>query len=362
VNPRFSAIYDLGGDGKTALKFAANRYITPVGKSIVERVNPIKLVSDTRSWVSQANCPTVNFIGCDLNGDLLPQINELGPSGGYPFGVNNRYATETAWPWSREFSAEVQRQLPGNMVVTVGYTHREKLGQIGSRNVAVPLSGYTPLTVTEVNSGRTVTVFNQDPATRGKNDILWDNEAALDSIYDGTDLTVNKRLSHGWMLAGGVSIGKNVGDIYGTDDLNNPNKTFRRGIQGNDVPVSLRLSGLYELPLGISASATFQRQSGFPELTTVSVGNNTIALVQGTTSVTVDPRATTRLPTLNQLDLSLRKAFRKSGRAILPRLDLYNLMNSATITSRVNTLGSNYLLPNSIQRGRIIKVGLNVEY
>jgi hypothetical protein len=37
-------------------------------------------------------------------------------------------------------------------------------------------------------------------------------------------------------------------------------------------------------------------------------------------------------------------------------------MNSATITSRVNTLGASYLLPNSIQRGRIIKLGLNVEY
>jgi hypothetical protein len=304
----------------------------------------------------------VNFIGCDLNGDRLPQINELGSSSGYPFGVNNRYAPNTKWPWSRELTAELQRQLPGNMVVTVGYTHREKLGQIGSRNVAVPLSGYTSIAVTEVNSGRQVTVFNQDPATRGKNDILWNNEPALNSTYDGTDITVNKRLSHGWMLAGGVSVGKNVGDIYGTDDLNNPNKTFRRGIQGNDVPFSLRLSGLYDLPLGISASATFQRQSGFPELTSVSVGNNTIALIQGTTLVAVDPRATTRLPTLNQLDVSLRKAFRGGGRAILPRVDFYNLLNSATITNRVVTLGPSYLLPNSIQRGRIIKVGLNVEY
>ena len=34
------------GDGRTALKFAANRYIA-VGKSVVERVNPINLVSDT---------------------------------------------------------------------------------------------------------------------------------------------------------------------------------------------------------------------------------------------------------------------------------------------------------------------------
>jgi Carboxypeptidase regulatory-like domain len=362
VDPRFSAIYDIGGDGKTALKFAANRYITPVGKSIVERVNPIAIVSDTRTWVDQSRCASVNNIGCDLNGDKIPQINELGPSSGYPFGVNNRYAPNTKWPWSREFTAEVQRQLPGDMVVTIGYTHREKLGQIGSRNVAVPMSGYTAMTVTEVNSGRQVVVYNQDPATRGKNDIVWNNESALDSKYDGTDININKRLSHGWMFTGGASFGKNVGDIYGTDDLENPNRTFRRGIQGNDVPFSLRLSGLYELPLGISASATFQHQSGFPEITSVSVGNNTVSLVQGTTTITVDPRATTRLPDLNQFDVSLRKAFRSHGRSYQPRIDFYNLLNSATITSRVNTLGSSYLVPNSIQRGRIIKIGINVDY
>jgi hypothetical protein len=101
---------------------------------------------------------------------------------------------------------------------------------------------------------------------------------------------LEKRLSNGWMLMGGVSLGKNVGDIYGTEDLNNPNFQFRRGIQGNDVPYSLRLSGICELPYRISFSATYQRQSGFPEITNVSVGNNTIALVQGTTSITVEPR------------------------------------------------------------------------
>ena len=359
VNPRFSAIYDLAGNGKTALKFAANRYITPVGKSIVERVNPISIVSDTRYWTA---CAAGQTSACDLNGDLLPQINELGPSNGYPFGVLNRYAPDTKWPWSREITAEVQRQLPMNIVVTAGYTHREKLGQIGSRNVLVPASSYIPLTVTEVNSGRTVTIYNQAPALRGLNDILWNNESALDSTYDGTDITVDKRLSNGWLLTGGVSVGKNTGDIYGTDDLNNPNKTFRRGIQGNDVPFSLRLSGLYELPWHVSASATYQRQSGFPEITSVSVGNNTVALTQGTTLLTVDPRATTRLPDLNQFDMSFRRAIRAAGKTFQPRIDFYNLFNSATITSRVNTLGSSYLVPNSIQRGRIIKLGVNVDY
>lgn len=359
VNPRFSAIYDLTGDGRTALKFAANRYITPVGKSVVERVNPIALASDNRRWTA---CAPGQTSACDLNGDRLPQINELGPSSGYPLGVRNRYAPDTDWPWSRELSAEVQRQFPGNLLLTVGYTHREKLGQLGSRNVAVPTESYTPMTVTEVNSGRTVTVYNQAAALSGRFDVVWNNEAALDTTYNGTDITLQKRLSDGWMLMGGVSIGENIGDIYGTEDLNNPNFQFRRGIQGNDVPFSLRLSGVYELPYDISLSATFQRQNGFPELTQVSVGNNTIRLTQGATTVTVEPRGTNRLPDLNQLDFSLRRSFRIGNRVFSPRFDAYNLLNNATITGRTTTLGPNYYRVNSIQRGSMLKLGMNVDF
>ena len=213
-----------------------------------------------------------------------------------------------------------------------------------------------------MSSGRSVTVYNQAPALRGRNDLLWNNEEALDSNYNGTDVTLDKRMSNRWMMTGGISIGKNVGDIYGTSDLNNPNFQFRRGLQGNDVPFSLRLSGVYELPLGISLSGTFQRQTGFPEITSVSVGNNTIALTQGTTLITVEERGTKRLPHLNQLDFSLRKALRMGNKVFQPRLDVYNLMNSATITARNNTLGSNYEFVNGIQRGAIIKFGLNVDF
>ena len=66
VAPRFSVVYDLFGDGRTALKAAVNRYNQPIGLQNVQRLNPIATVSDTRTWK-------------DLNGDLLPQLDELGP-------------------------------------------------------------------------------------------------------------------------------------------------------------------------------------------------------------------------------------------------------------------------------------------
>jgi hypothetical protein len=92
------------------------------------------------------------------------------------------------------------------------------------------------------------------------------------------------------------------------------------------------------------------------------VGNNTVALTQGTTTIMVEPRGTTRLPDLNQLDMSVRRVFRSGARTFQPRLDVYNLLNAATVIARVTTLGSSYGAVNGIQRGRLIKVGMHVDF
>ena len=41
VAPRLSAIYDVTGDGRTALKFTANRYMIPIGSDYLSLVNPL---------------------------------------------------------------------------------------------------------------------------------------------------------------------------------------------------------------------------------------------------------------------------------------------------------------------------------
>jgi outer membrane receptor protein involved in Fe transport len=362
VVPRVSAVYDLSGDGRTALKFSASRYDQPITLSNVQRLNPLGIVNDTRAWTV---CAAGQTSGCDLNGDLVPQLNELGISSGFAFGTNNRYSPNLKWPASNEYSIEVQRQIPGSVVVSAGYTRRETRRNIGAKNVAVPLESYIPLQVTEVNSGRAVTVYNQAPALRGRTDNVWDNFPDLDTNFNGADLTVNKRLSNHWSMTGGASFGRTVGDIYATlttVDLNNPNNTFRRGVVGNDVPYSYRMSGVYELPYQVSVSATGQYYQGFPDTTTVSVGNNTIALTQGTQILTVEPRGTTRLPAVKSLDVSVRKMWKIGGRSIEPRVDLYNLTNTATILGRITQLGPTYGRVSSIQRGRLIKLGMSVEF
>ena len=365
VLPRFAMVYDLMGDGRTALKFAANRYDQPIQMEFVGRLNPVGAVSDQRQWLPQFRCGDPTVRGCDRNGDLVPQLDELGPSSGFALGSTARYADDLKYPVSNEYNWEVQRQLPGNMVLSVGYTHRQTRRNLGQRNMAVPEDTYTPINVLDPVSGRRVTVYNQSPALAGRNDILWANEEILDSNYNGGDVTINKRMNNGWSLMAGASFGKSIGDVVG-GDLNNPNsKEFRRGLLGNDVPWSYRISGVYDLPYNIATmSGTMQYYKGVPEFTSVLIGAGTVpgGLTQVTQTVFVDDRGAVRLPDVFSLDISLRKSFRIRNSSFEPRIDFYNLTNEATVTNWLTQLGSTYHRASTIQAGRMIKVGFNIEF
>ena len=144
--------------------------------------------------------------------------------------------------------------------------------------------------------------------------------------------------------------------------MNNPNFAFRRGLIGNDTPYTIRMSGIYVLPYQVWVSATAQHNAGFPESTTVLVGSNTVALTQVTQSIVYEPRGTPRLPPLNSVDFSVKRPFKRLGVSLEPRLDIYNMTNAATILGRLTQLGPAYGRVNSIQKGRLIKVGFNVDF
>jgi len=87
-----------------------------------------------------------------------------------------------------------------------------------------------------------------------------------------------------------------------------------------------------------------------------------VALTQGTQTLTVEPRGATRLPPVKSLDVSVRKNWKIAGKSFEPRIDLYNLTNDAAVLGRITQLGPTYLRISNIQRGRLIKLGVNVEF
>src|SRR4030095_13901926 len=76
ISPRFGAVYDLRGNGKTAVKFTVGRCLdAPSVAAIYSALNPINRLSTstTRSWTDangdyRADCDLLNPIQQDLRG------------------------------------------------------------------------------------------------------------------------------------------------------------------------------------------------------------------------------------------------------------------------------------------------------
>lgn len=330
--PRFGLVYDVFGQGRTAVKMTANRYVFGAVTEFGTRVNPVRSANATVPWT-------------DGNGDGVLQLSELNmaASTGFNIGNNNRYAPGLDSPYSNELSWEIEQQLFKDMVLSAGYYRRTIKNNVAARNVAVPTSGYVPLTVTEVSSGRQVTVYNQDPRTRGLFDIVWSNDPAMDQNFQGVDITLNKRMSDRWMLMGGYSYGRNTGDTFAVgSDLNNPNFTFRRGRVSTDTPHAVKMSGSYEVPLGVLVSGTYQYYTGVPRTTSVTVTAATVALTQVTQSLQVEPVGVSRLPSNSIASLRVSKNIVFGRSRITPAIDVFNLTNSNTPQNLINQLGPTY--------------------
>src|SRR5262249_53711224 len=76
ISPRVGVVYDLAGNGKTALKASLGRYIIAQGSSLnpySDLGNPFLRLSTlvTRSWNDRA--------GLGVNGDYIPQCDLLNP-------------------------------------------------------------------------------------------------------------------------------------------------------------------------------------------------------------------------------------------------------------------------------------------
>ena len=91
--------------------------------------------------------------------------------------------------------------------------------------------------------------------------------------------------------------------------------------------------------------------------------NQTISLPQGNHHAARAPTsATPGCPNVSGLDLSFRRPFRVGNSTIAPRIDIFNATNESTVTARITQLGPSYERISGIQRGRLIKIGVNMEF
>ena len=122
----------------------------------------------------------------------------------------------------------------------------------------------------------------------------------------------------------------------------------------------VKISGAYNLPYGILASANYDIRSGMPQARQVVLtGGTTIRSI----TLNVEPLGTFGLPRTHELDVRLAKKFGFGGsRALELRADIYNALNKGTVRAWNLQSGANYLRPSTILFPRIVQAGATLTF
>src|SRR6266849_1341220 len=189
-SPRVGMVYDLFGNGKTAVKAGFGKYYTPEATQYLDRFNPMFQATETRTWT-------------DSNHDNIAQDDEIGPSQNPNFGkLTNVPALDTHFKRESnlQYSAGVQHQVTNGVSVSFNWFRRTNYNATYIRNRAVdPVTDWTPFTIINPLDGSTITAYNLNRNAFGRPTVFYQTNADQDNrrnTYTGYEFGTVARLPH----------------------------------------------------------------------------------------------------------------------------------------------------------------------
>lgn len=85
-------------------------------------------------------------------------------------------------------------------------------------------------------------------------------------------------------------------------------------------------------------------------------------LTQVTQTVQLLPRGEVRLDGFDLLDLRVAKIFRFRGTQLEGIVDVFNALNNNATTGEVQTVGSSLGRPSEIVEGRLLRLGVQIQF
>jgi carboxypeptidase family protein len=383
-SPRFGAAYDLFGDGKTAIKGSANRYLKTYVTDFALRYATGNALSETRNWYDADLIPgtsTISGIALPTNGDGIVQDNEIGPSGNPNFGqrADRNPDPNITRPYSWEYTTSIQHQYP---LLTVSGMYYRRI----SRNIEVTdrtlISGadYTSFQVPmpDFSNDRTlkgildpnelITVYNLNKTKQSSYGVaLVDRNSNNFSDYTSYEASFRVPITGG-SLSGSWAMEHNI--VVSCASHDDPNGPLASDDFGGNVTQGgrfcdqrklhmpfrheFKLQGGYPIRNWLDVGVSFQSLPGVQRDITWSVPSS---LFPGgrTNSETIllSKPGTVFLPRFNQVDLNFKKNFRFGRKTYSLQLDLFNALNNNVIDGITNTIGASLGSVSSVLVGRM---------
>jgi hypothetical protein len=390
-SPRTSVVYDLMGDGKTAVRFGYNRFGVAATTTLASLYDPAAgtIISATAPWTDK-NGDDIAQGGnrCNFTSDPNCEINFAGvPTN---FGVVSLANPDPGLtrPYVDQFNLGVTREIARGVSVSGEWFHNDAKNSFERNNVLRPGTyangtvsnpSYKAVTVFSPVDGTPLTVYDtvsSAVASAVKN--VDTNDSNVKQSYNAFEFNFQARLPHGARLFGGSATDRTIANTC-SGAASNPNFLVTMGgvnycdQTNSGIPwrTQFKLAGTYPLPWwGITTAASFQALPGYilgtsaltaggagaPNFTSYSgvgssytvtpttryivcpgnsasqgctVGSLVIpGMTTSSLAVPVDRPGTLLTPRVNQLDLSFSKRITVGSLKIDPKIDIFNALNS----------------------------------
>jgi hypothetical protein len=397
-SPRLGVSYDVFGNGRTALKATANRFVVGLLPSDGHPVTNLAS-SVTRSWNDRTTFPAGdprngNYVpDCDL---LNPQANgECGRISDLTFGTTR---PSTAYdpailngtnvrPANWEFSGSIQHELTPRLGLNVGYFRRAYTNFTVTDNRAVAASDYTSFGFTVPvdprlpnGGGYPVSGYvNLNPDKVGQVDNLITSSKNFGSQiehWNGVDVTLNLRLRD-IRMQGGTSTGRTTTDNCDiVAQLPETLGTLSRDQcrQVTNWLTQAKFLAFYTIPrIDVSVAGTVQSTQGPPiqanfvatnAIVQPSLGRPLSGGIANQTTAVIQP-GTVFGERISQLDFRVAKNVRFGRARTSVNFDIYNALNANPVTilnQNYSGTGTGWLAPTGILPARLFKFSVQFNY
>jgi hypothetical protein len=425
LTPRFGAVYDLSGTGRTAVKLSLGKYLEGAGSTgNYANTNPSLRMPQTTPVNGTAG---VTRTWTDANGNFVPDCDlgnsaaqDLRGSGGDFCGIlsntdfgkpmlTNNFAPDVLDGWRVRpsdwtLTASLQQQLGARSSLSVTYIRRWYQNFFVVDNLALAPSDVTPFSIVAPvdprlpdGGGYVVSnLYDVVPTGAGQVNNLVDGATKYGEWthrFDGVDLTANVHIGSRFIAAGGLSAGQTVADncdvrahLPELATTATGTSMFGPGLIGSSVtPLSPYCRVAYGFltqargyswwlvpKLEIHVSATFQSKPGAMLAANYAATNDDVLpslgrpLSGNATSATVNLVAPGTMygDRINQLDVRVGKQLRFGRARLQLALDVYNALNSSAVLAYNTTFvpGGPWLQPMSILTPRFPKFTVEIDF
>jgi hypothetical protein len=355
--PRIGAAYDLTADHRTVVRFHYGRYAEPLVTSYYDFLDPLSQTPDTMAAVVAPN-------------QFVQEYQ-------YPTAAKASIDPHVRFPYAQEFTAGVDRELPGGFSARAQYISRDfrdAIGFIDPARTWLPVQNIDPgpdgKRGTADDGGPVTVYFDQ---SSGASAPLLTNPDAY-RRYHGVQFIGSKRQSRNLQVQASYTWSRLVGnynnaaysnaannDLGVNGAFTNPNRAINTdGRTPQDFTHDFKILGSYRLVRlgGVDVSGVYRFESGRPWAR--AAGG--FGAATGVNSILVEPRGTRELDAVRTLDLRVQKIWKPTSRpaSFGVFVDAFNATNQGVALRVSNLSGPNLGVPTQWLDPRTIRAGLRI--